>query len=272
MTTQPKSFAPIFEQGEVNNRILYYRCSGKSQDFEGQDVCISTYMTNNHIDSSKFSVATEFASGNGSKVKFQDRLLSKVLNEAESGTVLYCSELSRITRTQKDMYCIAELCKEKDITIIQCKDGMQIENRTIAGKALIFALSFVAEIELDNINTRTGNGKQRCFNELKEQGYYIAKRSGKIRTGWGNPKGTDTTVATNASILAKQQRKELYLQSPAMNWVRDMVIKGMTREWILEDFNRQADGGMQGFTSIQGKRLTLPVLNGYIRDMGLTCK
>jgi hypothetical protein len=77
------------------------------------------------------------------------------IKNVPDGVYIYCSELSRLGCNMSDILNFINYCNAKNITVIQCKDGSQIENNTIAGKALIFALTLAAEIELENIRNRT---------------------------------------------------------------------------------------------------------------------
>lgn len=100
-------------------------------------------------------------------VKHTKRKLHELLESCDKGSVIYVSELSRLGRSMSDLFQIVGYAGEKDITLIQCKDGTVIENKSIGGKALLFALSLAAEIEVENIRQRTkaGLAAKRARNE-----------------------------------------------------------------------------------------------------------
>lgn len=103
-------------------------------------------------------------------VKHTERKLNELLKQCEKGSTIYISELSRLGRNMTDLFSIVTECCERDITLIQCKDNTVIENKSIGGKALLFALSLASEIELANIRQRTKAGLEARKAKLKEIG------------------------------------------------------------------------------------------------------
>lgn len=135
-------------------KAIYNRCSTEAQDFDQQMQCINNYLKRiNETDG--LTHVVEKVSGS---VKHTKRKLNELLKQCDKGSVIYISELSRLGRSMVDVFEIVNYAGEHDITIIQCKDGTSIENRSIGGKALLFALSLAAEIELANIRQRTKMG------------------------------------------------------------------------------------------------------------------
>lgn len=135
-------------------KAIYNRCSTESQDFDQQMQCINDYLKRiNETD--ELVHVVEKVSGS---VKHTERKLNELLKQCDKGSIIYISELSRLGRSMVDVFEIVNYAGEHDITIIQCKDGTSIENKSIGGKALLFALSLAAEIELANIRQRTKMG------------------------------------------------------------------------------------------------------------------
>lgn len=135
-------------------KAIYNRCSTEAQDFDQQMQCINEYLKRiNETD--KLVHVVEKVSGS---VKHTERKLNELLKQCDKGSIIYISELSRLGRSMVDVFEIVNYAGEHDITIIQCKDGTSIENKSIGGKALLFALSLAAEIELANIRQRTKMG------------------------------------------------------------------------------------------------------------------
>lgn len=135
-------------------KAIYNRCSTEAQDFDQQMQCINEYLKRiNETD--ELVHVVEKISGS---VKHTERKLNELLKQCDKGSIIYISELSRLGRSMVDVFEIVNYAGEHDITIIQCKDGTSIENKSIGGKALLFALSLAAEIELANIRQRTKMG------------------------------------------------------------------------------------------------------------------
>lgn len=135
-------------------KAIYNRCSTEAQDFDQQMQCINQYLQRIN-EKDELVHVVEKVSGS---VKHTERKLDDLLKRCEKGSVIYVSELSRLGRNMSDLFSIVSYAGEHDITIIQCKDGTVIENKSIGGKALLFALSLSAEIELENIRQRTKMG------------------------------------------------------------------------------------------------------------------
>lgn len=135
-------------------KALYLRCSTEGQDFDQQMQCIKNYL-NRINEKDELLQVVEKVSGS---VRHTERKLDGLLKSLEKGSTIYISELSRLGRNMADLFNIISEASEREITIIQCKDGTPIENRSIGGKALLFALSLAAEIELENIRQRTRMG------------------------------------------------------------------------------------------------------------------
>lgn len=135
-------------------KAVYNRCSTEAQDFDQQMQCINDYLRRiNETD--ELVHVVEKVSGS---VKHTERKLNELLKQCDKGSTIYISELSRLGRNMSDLFQIITEASEREITIVQAKDGTIIENKSIGGKALLFALSLAAEIELNNIRQRTKAG------------------------------------------------------------------------------------------------------------------
>ena len=188
---------------------IYNRCSTEGQDFLQQKNCIENYLNRLNKNIDNIQAIVEKVSGT---VKHTERKLQDLLNMCKDGDTIYVSELSRLGRNMSDLFAIVTEASEKGITLVQCKDGSIIENNSIGGKALLFALSLAAEIEVQNIRQRTKMGLEARKKQLKEQGYFVNKKGEKI-TDWNAQygKNTGTTravacrVANTASCKAKKE-------------------------------------------------------------------
>lgn len=143
----------------MNNIILYLRCSTEGQEYAQQIGVIESYIKRNGINSQHTEIVSEKVSGS---VRHTERKLFGVIEQlhkqdVENRTIIV-SELSRLGRNMADLFSIVSKCTEYKIRLIQAKDGSIIEGESIGGKALLFALSLAAEIELNNIRQRTKAG------------------------------------------------------------------------------------------------------------------
>lgn len=144
---------------------IYFRCSTDKQDVAQQKQTVLEYLNRSNIEA--YKTFEEKISGS---VNHRERLLNELINICVNGDSIYISELSRLGRNMNDLFNIINDCTNKGVRIIQCKDGTLIENDSIGGKALLFALSLAAEIELKNIRQRTKSGLNARVTSGKEIG------------------------------------------------------------------------------------------------------
>lgn len=186
-------------------KAIYFRCSTESQDFAQQNEVVTSYLSRIG-EKGEILQVVEKVSGS---VKHTERKLNELLKQCDKGSTIYISELSRLGRNMSDLFQIITEASEREITIIQAKDGTIIENKSIGGKALLFALSLAAEIELNNIRQRTKAGLDARKASNKE--------IGGTNNLWGSKKGnTDRTKAiSEASQASAQSRREKARMNPA---------------------------------------------------------
>ena len=184
-------------------KAIYFRVSTDHQDFMQQRQTVYSYLQKVGIT----GTLPEVVEKKSGAIRHTERKLSELLSECKSGDTIYISELSRLSRTMTDLFNIITEASDKGVTIVQCKDGTIIENNSIGGKALLFALSLAAEIELNNIRQRTKAG----LNARKAAGQEI----GGTKTLWGSRNGnTDRAEATKkAAAVSSSVRREKALKN-----------------------------------------------------------
>lgn len=244
---------------------IYYRCSTDGQDYAQQQECVKRYMNRHGIGQNDIaSIVMEKVSGT---VKHEERRLFDLLNICENDDTILVSELSRLGRNMSDLFAIVSKSCEKGISIIQCKDGTQIENNSIGGKALLFALSLAAEIEVANIRQRTLMGLEARKEALKLHGEFTSK-SGRTCTHLGREKGCDLSRANAASSLAKQLRAESWRKnSVGYQTVRRWIREGRSKEFIIHEFNENHKADPGNFSTPNGGELNIGNLNKWIREI-----
>ena len=249
----------------MGTQFLYFRSSTDKQTYMQQQECVFGYLRGHGVVPESLEVVEEHISGT---VKHTERKLYGLLMRCSQGDTIYVSELSRLGRNMSDLFQIVTTASDRGIKLVQCKDGSVIENDSIGGKALLFALSLAAEIEVANIRQRTNMGLQARKELLAKDGYFISK-TGKVCTGFGRKKGCDTSAGSAASAAAAQERAELWReQSAGYQWVKRQYLKGtMSRKEIIAEFNDNRDHGMEGFSTSSGGPLTEAILCKWIKEM-----
>ena len=202
--------------------FIYNRCSTERQVYLQQQECIHGYLKRAGIDPSTLEVTEEHISGT---IKHTERKLYGLLMRCQAGDTIYVSELSRLGRNMSDLFQIVTTASDRGIKLVQCKDGSVIENESIGGKALLFALSLAAEIEVANIRQRTNMGLQARKELLERDGFFVSK-SGRVCTKLGREKNCDMSVAIAASNEAmRAAARELKEKSAGYQWVKRQLQK-----------------------------------------------
>lgn len=179
-------------------KTIYYRVSTDGQDFMQQKEVVTKYLQRIGEKAELYTVSEKISGS----VKHTERKLNELLKQCEKGSTIYISELSRLGRNMTDLFSIVTECCERDITLIQCKDNTVIENKSIGGKALLFALSLASEIELANIRQRTKAGLEARKAKLKE--------IGGTTDLWGSKNGNTnrSEAIKKASSISATNRRE----------------------------------------------------------------
>lgn len=145
----------------MKSAVIYARVSSTN---DRQDTGLNAQLEklNKYAAEHNFKVLETFSEHvSGAKKKSERKALTECFLYCEQNKVstILVSELSRIGRCMTDVFNTITEAGEKGITIIQVKDGTIIENDSIGGKALLFALSLAAEIERENIKYRLNLGR-----------------------------------------------------------------------------------------------------------------
>lgn len=252
-------------------RFVYHRVSTCEQDFMQQKHCVDSYLERSGIKESdiKEQLIEKMTGVN----EHTHRKFAKLLTKLRAGDTLFFSELSRIGRNMVDLNNIVNHCCNNGITLIQCKDGQRIENETIGGKALLFALSLAAEIEVANIRQRTQMALDARKKLLETDGCFISK-SGRECTKLGRPKRdpehpNDFDLSgVEAAAMANQNAKITWKEnSSAYKWAMARVAEGMPRKEIIRLFNEQHALNPDVYCTREGKPLSKGVLSKWCREM-----
>lgn len=254
---------------------IYHRVSTNDQDFAQQKNCVNSYLASIRIDPIRDIAQTVVEKISGT-ISHNERKLSILLRKCKSGDTIYFSELSRLGRNMVDLNNIVNECCERGITLIQCKDGMKIENESIGGKALLFALSLAAEIEVSNIRQRTNMGLD-VRKKRQERGESWISNSGRKCDRLGRPADGidkdgkpywDVSAAATASAQARQDAKIRWKEeSSAYKWVAARVAEGMPRNEIIKLFNELHELNPEVYCTREGKPLSKGVLSKWCREM-----
>lgn len=248
-------------------KYIYARSSTEKQEYTQQMNTINEYFLRMGIDPN--SISAIYAEKESGTVNHNERKLSTLIDKCVDGDYIYVSEMSRLGRNMSDLFALVTETTRKKVTIIQCKDGTQIENESIGGKAILFALSLAAEIEVKNLRQRTQSAINAIQAKIKRGEKHISKNGYEV-THLGREKGCDTSDAREASILSKRERaKEWRRTNIGYNEVRRWVYEGRDDEYIIHEFNHHHKIKPEDYSTPKGCELTKGTLNVWKREFRL---
>jgi len=153
----------------------YLRVSSDQQTVENQRFEITANAEKNEMVIDKW--VEETISGT---VNFSSRKLGRLLKQANKGDTIICSELSRLGRSLLQIMTILNICMDKGILILTCKEGYRLGD-DIQSKVLAFAFGLVAELERNLISQRTKEALAR----KKSEGVSLGRKKGVGNTPEG---------------------------------------------------------------------------------------
>ena len=156
-------------------RIAYIRTSTKGQNGQGQRNIILEFASSQGLQIDRWEY--EQAS---SKIRRQERHISRIIDDMHPGDEIITSELSRLGRSSiTEIYAIIEQLRDKDGTLIIVNENIKITSGEldIKTQAILSAISLASKIERDLISERTKNALQA----RKEAGVKLGRPPGKSK-------------------------------------------------------------------------------------------
>jgi DNA invertase Pin-like site-specific DNA recombinase len=240
---------------------IYYRVSTDAQDFAQQKKVVADYLQHLGIDAA--AIASETVEKVSGTIDYKERRLSTLLNNCKAGDVIYISELSRLGRNMANLFEIVSNACDRGIIIVQCKDGTTIESKSIGGKALLFALSLAAEIEVANIRQRTMAGLAARKDKLARDGFAISN-AGRMYTHFGREKGADVSAAVAAASANRSGKAATWRKnSVAYKAFIKKTQEGATNKQILQFFEDMYEIDPENYCTSTGAKVTGYVLTRW---------
>lgn len=244
-------------------QTAYIRVSSQKQSYDRQKLELDTYFRNHGINPANVTYVQEKIT---SYTTFKQRAIYPVLKDARPGDIVYACQLDRLGRTVEDIIQLVKFADKQGVELLTA-DGYRVTYTTPQGKMMLTMLAMVAEMERELRAERCQSGTDAAREEIKKNGYRIARSSGKIQTRWGNEKGADMSAATKAAAVAAADRKIAWRESsPAFKWVMDKIKSGTSRNEVMAEFNRLHELQPEVFCTPTGKPLTKGILSYWIKD------
>lgn len=195
----------------MNRVVSYLRVSTDKQDLDNQKLEIETYTKKLGIKVDEW-IEVEMSS----RKSFDKRKIDNLLSKLKKGDILIVSELSRLSRSIREIHNILHTLMEKKIKLHVIKQNIVTNGENdMTTKILITVLSMVSEMERELISQRTKNGLD-----------LVKKRGKKL----GNP-----NIKTHVAAIKEASREwaERY-----RTLIAGFVNQDMTQREIVEELNK----------------------------------
>jgi DNA invertase Pin-like site-specific DNA recombinase len=123
-------------------------------------------------------------SGAKEKRPILDQMMAEV--RRRKCDVVMVWKFDRFARSLRHLIMALDEFKVLGVEFISVKD--QIDTTTAAGVFMYQVIGAVAQFELAMIRERVRAGVADRQNQIREQGYFVAKKTGKRVTDWGRPR------------------------------------------------------------------------------------
>jgi DNA invertase Pin-like site-specific DNA recombinase len=220
----------------MNRVVSYLRVSTDRQDLESQQLEIETYTKKLGIKVDEW-IEVEMSS----RKSFDKRKIDNLLSKLKKGDVLIVSELSRLSRSIREIHNILHILMEKKINLHVIKQNIVTNGENdMTTKILVTVLSMVSEMERELISQRTKNGLE-----------LVKKRGKKL----GNP-----NIRTHVERIKEESEKwaERY-----RSLITGFVNSGLTQRQIVEELNKLK------IQTRRGSEWRLVTLQRVIKRLGL---
>ena len=201
--------------------ISYLRVSTDKQDIENQKLEIEKYTQ-------KLGLTVDMWIGveMSSRKSFDKRKIDDLLSSLKKGDTLIVSELSRLSRSIREIHNILHTLMEKRICLHIIKQNIMTSpdgSNDISTKILITVLSMVSEMERELISQRTKNGLELVkrngkklgnpnigphVEKLKEQSNEWSEGMRSVITGFINQELTQREIVSELNKLNIKTRRD----------------------------------------------------------------
>lgn len=191
---------------------LYSRVSTNAQELTQQRRKVQQFLDNRGWAIEK-EIYDEDVSGY--KVSYKDRGLAALLDMMEEGDCLICSELSRLGRRMSDINkLINDELKPRNLRLVIVSMGIDLDcyNMKAIDELILQNFAFSAQVEAEMTRERTQSAIDAIQHEIAETGQHIAKKTGRVITRLGRPKGCE--ASQSAIDASRESRRQAAMNNP----------------------------------------------------------
>jgi len=221
------------------NRWVYIRVSTQAQSYDRQIFKMNEYFNRMGMSMDGVNIVTEKIT---SHTEFTERQIYPILKKASEGDIVYVCQLDRLGRTMVDILELVDYAVKKGVLLLTIDNGYQLENKTAMGKMYLGMVSAMAEAERELRAERCQAGLDAAKEELKNNGFRIARCSGRMQTHFGNEKGCNMSAAQDASAFARTNRAiNWQAKSDAVALAKRKRAEGWTLQQIVDEIGCMFD-------------------------------
>lgn len=239
----------------------YIRFSTDKQDAMQQENAIDRWLEQRKMVADE-RIVDEATSGY--KTDMKSREFQTLLSKLEPNDMVIVSELSRITRkgASELLNVIYTWFKPYRIRLILCDYNLDIDctDMNPFQEMMLSNMAVMARIERDQISRRTVEGLDvRRKLKKSDGGWYNKDR--KWVTGFGRPRGCDTSRGAEAAAMANRMKKENDpIWQKAKAYATRRYNEGMSMTMICSELNK--DGYLTRMGNAWDVRGVRNLLNG----------
>ena len=148
----------------------YFRISTNKQDEASQRQIVADWLHAHPAD--RFGEVSDQASGG---TPWQERAISRALEQSNEGDTIVVSEISRIARSTVGVLTFLQAAAEARVNVVAVRSGIVLDGSS-ASKIVVTVLAMAAEIERDLLRDRT----KAALHARRDAGKPIGRQQGAL--------------------------------------------------------------------------------------------
>lgn len=242
---------------------IYIRVSTDAQSEEGYSIDaqreqLTAYCVSRGIKDYDYYIDGGWSGSNIERPEIE-RLINDVKDDKISHVIIY--KLDRLSRSQKDtLYLVEDLFMPHNVDFISLTENL--DTSTPTGRAMIGIIAAFAQLERENIRTRTRMGML----ERVKEGYWMG--GGRVPFGYDYDKEQGILVP-NKDAEKVRRIYDLYIQGYSQQNIANML--GLKYERLVTQIlTRKSNYGIIEYNGKEYKGRHEPIISKEIYDKAMT--
>ena len=242
---------------------IYIRVSTDAQSEEGYSIDaqreqLTAYCVSRGIKDYDYYIDGGWSGSNIERPEME-RLINDVKDDKISHVIIY--KLDRLSRSQKDtLYLVEDLFMPHNVDFISLTENL--DTSTPTGRAMIGIIAAFAQLERENIHTRTRMGML----ERVKEGYWMG--GGRVPFGYDYDKEQGILVP-NKDAEKVRRIYDLYIQGYSQQNIANMLGLKYDR-LVTQILTRKSNYGIIEYNGKEYKGRHEPIISKEIYDKAMT--